>query len=52
MKETFNHRTRNKSEEGLLLNQLSYSDFNVPQKIFAEILSELKKRKLAKNEDP
>jgi hypothetical protein len=52
MKETFNHRTRNKTKEGLLVSQLSYSDFNVPQKVFAGILAELRQRKLEIKEDP
>lgn len=52
LKETFNRRTRNKSEEGLLVSQLSYSDFNVPEKVFAGILAEHKQRKLIMKEDP
>jgi hypothetical protein len=46
MKETFNHRTRNKEREGLLLSQLSHTDFNVPQKVFKDIVDELKRRKM------
>lgn len=52
MREAYCHRTRNKEREGLLISQLDYTDFNVPQKVFLEIVSQLKRKKISQDEDP